>query len=186
MYGIRKPLKSWNPIWTNFHFYAQLAKDAWHTERWQDKLTIWFRPTGWRPEDMEKRFPLAKFDASTFKKFDINMPALTIWYSLLQHIIIVAVVYLYMKNITGMNMTEQLSGGAFIIVSLLSIGGLLEGRQWALWLEYLRYFVLLLVAYQLSLPNHVFIILAAISLLSFSLVSFIKPLKADTVQVKAE
>ena len=135
---------------------------------------------------MEKRFPLAKFDASTFKKFDINMPALTIWYSLLQHIIIVAVVYLYMKNITGMNMTEQLSGGAFIIVSLLSIGGLLEGRQWALWLEYLRYFVLLLVAYQLSLPNHVFIILAAISLLSFSLVSFIKPLKADTVQVKAE
>jgi hypothetical protein len=24
-------------------------------EKWQDKFTIWFKPTGWRPENFEEK-----------------------------------------------------------------------------------------------------------------------------------
>jgi hypothetical protein len=28
-----------------------LISDAWRAENWKDKFTIWFKPTGWRPEN---------------------------------------------------------------------------------------------------------------------------------------
>ena len=31
-------------------------------EKLIDKVKIWFMPTGWRPKDVEKRFPLRQFD----------------------------------------------------------------------------------------------------------------------------
>ncbi len=57
VYGTIKPLRSWNPIWANLSFYAELARDSWHTRSWADKLRRWFAPPGWRPADVAARFP---------------------------------------------------------------------------------------------------------------------------------
>ncbi len=62
VYGTRKPLRSWNPLWANLEVYAALAFDSWHTRRWSDKLRVWFKPPGWRPADVAARFPAAVFD----------------------------------------------------------------------------------------------------------------------------
>ena len=35
-----------------------ILKDAWHAERYFDKVRIWFMPTGWRPADVKEKFPL--------------------------------------------------------------------------------------------------------------------------------
>ena len=35
-------------------------EDAWHAERYFDKIRIWFMPTGWRPVDVKEKFPLLK------------------------------------------------------------------------------------------------------------------------------
>ncbi|OUS00618.1 hypothetical protein A9Q81_10325 [Gammaproteobacteria bacterium 42_54_T18] len=32
-----------------------LAKDSVATENWQDKITLWFKPTGWRPNDCQQQ-----------------------------------------------------------------------------------------------------------------------------------
>ena len=52
VYGTRSPLNSWDPLWANFEVYVALARDAWRTKRWQDKLLIWFKPPGWQPADL--------------------------------------------------------------------------------------------------------------------------------------
>jgi len=70
IYGVRRPLHSLNPIVANLQVWRSLASDAWHTKSLQDKLRIWFMPTGWRPEDLTISKPMAKADLSKFEKFD--------------------------------------------------------------------------------------------------------------------
>ena len=54
VYGVKRPLRSWNPIKINFSHLFLLIRDAWRTTNFIDKFKIWFMPTGWRPEDVEK------------------------------------------------------------------------------------------------------------------------------------
>jgi len=70
IYGVRRPLHNLNPIVANLQVWRSLASDAWHTKSWQDKLRIWFMPTGWRPEDLTISNPMTKTDLSKFEKFD--------------------------------------------------------------------------------------------------------------------
>ena len=56
VYGTLKPVRTWNPFIINFHHAWNLAKDAWRTEKWSDKIRLWLMPTGWRPEDVSKNF----------------------------------------------------------------------------------------------------------------------------------
>jgi sterol desaturase/sphingolipid hydroxylase (fatty acid hydroxylase superfamily) len=57
IFGVTTPLASWNPLWANLQFYAQLWADARRTGRLWDKLRIWFMPTGWRPADVAAADP---------------------------------------------------------------------------------------------------------------------------------
>lgn len=50
-YGTTRPLDTLNPVRANLQHWAMLARDTVTTARWQDKLSLWFRPTGWRPAD---------------------------------------------------------------------------------------------------------------------------------------
>lgn len=52
VFGVTTPPKSWNPLTTVIHIYALLWADAKAATNWSDKLTIWFRPTGWRPRNL--------------------------------------------------------------------------------------------------------------------------------------
>ena len=64
VFGVRKPLANWNPFWANLHVYDYLLFDAVRTRRWRDKIGIWFRRTGWRPADVDARFPKRRSDSS--------------------------------------------------------------------------------------------------------------------------
>ena len=66
VYGTRKALNSWDPLWANVHGYTDLLKDSWHTQRWSDKLRVWFKHPGWRPADVAERFPRAAFNLNDF------------------------------------------------------------------------------------------------------------------------
>jgi sterol desaturase/sphingolipid hydroxylase (fatty acid hydroxylase superfamily) len=41
VFGIRGPLKSWNPVKALTHVYVDMFQDSWRTARWQDKLRVW-------------------------------------------------------------------------------------------------------------------------------------------------
>jgi len=52
IFGVRKPLANWDPIRANLQVYEYLLFDARNAQSWKDKLSIWFRRTGWRPADV--------------------------------------------------------------------------------------------------------------------------------------
>jgi len=58
VYGTLKPVQTWNPIIINYKHMWQLAKDCWRTRSFFDKVRVWFMPTGWRPEDVKKKYPV--------------------------------------------------------------------------------------------------------------------------------
>jgi alkylglycerol monooxygenase len=62
VYGTRKPLQSWNPLWANLEVYSALANDSWRARSWADKLRVWFKPPGWRPADAAIHDPKLPFD----------------------------------------------------------------------------------------------------------------------------
>jgi len=77
VYGILGPLGSWDPLWANVHIYAQMARDAWRTRAFLDKLRVLVSRTGWRPSDVAARYPITKRPLADFRRFDppLSRPA---------------------------------------------------------------------------------------------------------------
>jgi alkylglycerol monooxygenase len=152
-YGIRKALKSWDPLWANVHVYSQLFKDCWHAKRWQDKLLIWFKRTGWRPTDVEKNYPLGRVDLTKFKKFDIPLSLTNKWYSLLQYSLVAFVGLLLMINVAAFTLAEQCLVVLFVIYGSVSVGLVLENNPLAIYLEWLKYSLIILTLMIYPLPE---------------------------------
>jgi sterol desaturase/sphingolipid hydroxylase (fatty acid hydroxylase superfamily) len=138
IFGVRKPLANWNPFWANLQVYDYLLFDARHARRWQDKLGIWFRRTGWRPPDVEERFPRRPVDLAAFEKFDPAVPGTVQQYVLAQFGVAIAATL----GIAGLFAT---SGAKAVLLPcvllwalLYTLGLLNEGRRYAIRFELIR------------------------------------------------
>lgn len=143
VFGVRKPLRSWNPFWANFQVYDYLRFDAVHARRWQDKIGVWFRRTGWRPEDVEERYPKQKADLSSFRKFD---PAMHSWVRLyvVVHLVLAAL------SVLGIGVLFARYGAAAVVApcialwaTLLSLGFLSEMKPYAFPFELARLLIVM-------------------------------------------
>ena len=153
LYGIRKALSSWNPLWANVHVYSQLAKDSWHTARWGDKWRVWFGRTGWRPEDVSQSHPIAKADLSRFKKFDIPLSIHERLYATLQHIGILLITLVFLLNVSALTPIMKWSVAGFIFVSGMTLAAFMENRVWAHVTEWIRQLAMLGVIISGALPT---------------------------------
>ena len=138
VFGVTTPLASWNPIWANLQFYAQLWEDARRTESYWDKLRIWFMRTGWRPADVRARYPLAKPDLSQFRKFEVELDVRQQVYVVLQFSVYVALGSYLMNLESSLPTGALVLGWGAIAFGLFVLGAALENRPWALKLEVVR------------------------------------------------
>ncbi len=138
IFGVTTPLASWNPLWANLQFYAQLWSDARRAERWQDKLRIWFMPTGWRPADVARRYPQAKQDLANFRKFEVPLAWPRQVYVVLQFAVYVALGSYLMNAGARLPQPALLLGALVMGFGLFVLGTSLENRPWAMRLELLR------------------------------------------------
>jgi sterol desaturase/sphingolipid hydroxylase (fatty acid hydroxylase superfamily) len=174
IYGIRKALKSWNPLWANVHVYAQLLKDCWHAKRWQDKLLIWFKRTGWRPADVEQNYPLSKVDLTQFRKFDIQLSLMNKFYSLLQYSLVVFLGLLLIMNVANFTLTEQILIVLFVFYGSISAGLIMENNPLAIYLEWAKYSLILIILMVYTLPEWIELILGISILINGTLLIFKK------------
>lgn len=138
VFGVTTPLASWNPLWANLQFYSVLWQDAVRAESWWDRLRIWFMRTGWRPEDVARKYPQAKPDLSRFTKFEVPLSGGRTLYAALQFVgYVVGGSYLLGAG-EGMSLGAVLLGWGWVAFGLFVIGAWLENRPWALRLELAR------------------------------------------------
>ena len=62
VYGVLKPVSTWNPILINFTHLWGLILDFFRTKSLKEKLLLWFMPTGYRPRDVVEKYPIDKID----------------------------------------------------------------------------------------------------------------------------
>lgn len=121
VYGITRPSRTYNPITINFEHLILLIQDAWRAEKWQDKFTIWFRPTGWRPAGFEEKYPVKKItDPHNYEKF--NPPtskALFIW-SNIQFFILSVIILVSLINYSSIGIIELILLSFFTLVQIFS------------------------------------------------------------------
>jgi sterol desaturase/sphingolipid hydroxylase (fatty acid hydroxylase superfamily) len=143
VFGVRKPLQSWNPFWANLQVYDYLLFDAVRTRRWRDKLGIWFRRTGWRPADMSEKFPKRPTELSAFQKYDPELVPGVQRYTVIQFIVAIL-------QIVWIGMVYSVHGLQAVILPcllfwtlLFSIGMLNDGKRFAPGFEMFRLFVVM-------------------------------------------
>jgi len=139
IFGIRGQLKSWNPVWANLHYYWAMAKDSWHARSWADKARVWIAPPGWRPADVEARFPKSAYDPHRdFHRFDPERNASISWYAFVQFVALIAMSSHFLKVLPKQSMPQNFSYFLVLLAGLTCLGGLLENRRVWLRLEAIR------------------------------------------------
>ncbi|AZF18570.1 sterol desaturase family protein [Pseudomonas sp. R3-18-08] len=138
IFGVTTPLASWNPLWANLQFYAQLWSDARRTENRWDKLRIWFMRTGWRPADVKARYPMTKPDLAQFRKFEVPLDTRQQIYVALQFAVYVGFGSYLMNFAEGLPTAVLVLGWGAMALGLFTLGVALENRPWALKAEGVR------------------------------------------------
>jgi len=152
VYGLTKPLNSWNPIWANLHMWADLWRDMRQAPRWRDGVRVWIARQGWRPPGLPPNPPAPAVDPATAVRYDVRPgPAMTV-YVAAQFVVTLAFAVLVLAF--GERDGDRLVPAVLLVVwSLSNVAGLTEGRRWAVPSEVVRMtFVALLVAAWLTGP----------------------------------
>ncbi|EAT13344.1 sterol desaturase family protein [Bermanella marisrubri] len=155
VFGISTQLKSWNPIWGNLHFITQLMKDAWNTNNYSDKFTLWFRRTGYRPHDVEQRFPITKSNEQ-IEKYDSNLSKTEQWYVFTQLAINFLWVFGFLNLAANLPIQTHFIFGGVLLFSLYSLGLVQERKPWRLYCEIIKFsLVAIAMTTQLQIPTWV-------------------------------
>ena len=144
VYGTLKPALSWNPIWINFQHLYLLARDAYHTQKWQDKLRIWFMPTGWRPKDVSILFPIVSREINTRKKYkptyNFNWKVIAV----IHFAAITIMLFFLLSKFSDLSFGIQINFSLLIFFSIFGFTALMDYHSWAPTFEIFRGIVSLL------------------------------------------
>lgn len=142
VYGITKPLASWNPVWANVHHYVDLARASRSAPSFGEAIKLWWKGPGWQPAWVREALygkpfvsPLSHGPAG---KYDARPPGGLTGYALLQFVVaLLAAVFLLFR-------AEHLAAAArgllalWVVWSVVAVGALFDRRGWALRCELAR------------------------------------------------
>tara|TARA_B100001996_G_scaffold367519_1_gene339232 strand:+ start:120 stop:1361 length:1242 start_codon:yes stop_codon:yes gene_type:complete len=139
VYGVLKPVNTWNPIFINFQHAYHLIQDAYNTRSIKDKLRLWFMPTGWRPSDVIEKFPRPIItDLENRVKYNHNYSNKFKWIALFHFISINILVFFFLSNFSYLSTSFQISFGFVIFASIFGFTSFLDLYAWASKFEIFR------------------------------------------------
>ncbi len=139
VYGTLKPVHTWNPVIINFKHLWQLLKDAWHAERYFDKLRIWFMPTGWRPSDVKEKFPLLEVtNPAKQLKYNTNNSGWLFAYSWTQLVITHFLLFHLLIIFSSHSNTMNYLYAVVLLLSVFSFTSMLDNSNFAFFAELLK------------------------------------------------
>ena len=139
VYGVLKPVQTWNPFLINFQHLWRLSKDAFYTNDWKAKLYIWFKPTGWRPDDVKEKYPIEIIkDVYSQKKYITKETALNKSWSVFQFIGINITLYYFLTFFTELSPSNRIGIGVIIMLSIFGFTSVMDGQKWSRLFEIFR------------------------------------------------
>ena len=151
VYGLRKPLNSWNPLWANTHVYWRLLVDFVKIKGIKNKTQLLFKRPGWLPEGYAKTCKATPIDLRS--KYDPPVAGATKAYVFGQFLITVAVSLSLAGLATLASPVELWAAAGFIVLSLFTHGYVLDKRRLAAPLESARLLLAIALAFLLPLGS---------------------------------
>ena len=132
VYGVLKPVHTWNPLIINYQHMWGMIQDAWHTRSWRDKLTLWWKPTGYRPDDVALKYPRTKISTKLpFEKYNPEMSFFKKAWALFQWLCITSMLFFLLSNYESFSSTQSLLMGGLIMISIFGFTSLMDGYLWS-------------------------------------------------------
>ncbi len=128
VYGTRKALNSWDPLWANAQVYAQLAHDSWYARSWADKLRVWLKPPGWRPADVAARFAQPTFRLADVRRFNPPTSRAVQAFACLQFVLLMVGVLAFLWVADAQPLARMAVCWAVLCTGLWALGAMLQGR----------------------------------------------------------
>jgi sterol desaturase/sphingolipid hydroxylase (fatty acid hydroxylase superfamily) len=141
VYGITKPLESWNPLWANLHYWVELWSAARATRRWKDKLRVFLKPPGWLPDDLGGFQPPPPVRAGV-TPYDPPVPKATAVYAVVQFVQILALALVAIAWSAALSWGELALLALGVTWGLVGLGGLFDRARWAGACEWARLLVM--------------------------------------------
>ncbi len=128
VFGITKPLRSFNPLWAQVHYWVEMAQMA-RRGVGLDKVRAWVESPAWKPGG--KAAPPRAVSPSTFEKFDVPMSRKLSLYVGVQFALVIVATFVLMTWQDALGPVGLTLSVAAVIGALVALGGLIEGKPWA-------------------------------------------------------
>jgi sterol desaturase/sphingolipid hydroxylase (fatty acid hydroxylase superfamily) len=137
VFGLRKPLNSWNPLWANTHVYWRMLLDIIKVPGLKNKLLISFKPPGWMPEGSATTCKLQK-PVDLTARYDPPISGFCRYYTFGQFVLTVALSLFVLLNTATLGYGQTSILVTYLAFSYYVHGTWLEARSSARVLEMLR------------------------------------------------
>ncbi|TGL33541.1 sterol desaturase family protein [Leptospira perdikensis] len=134
VYGTVKPLRSFNPVYANVHYYWELIKQAVSAPYFLDKIKVFFKPPGWYPREGSKPsgfLPIPEVSPATFYKYDPKPQPEVRTYTTTWFVLVLLLSFAFLLFVAKFSLISQILVTVWVTLSLLSINALIEGKSWA-------------------------------------------------------
>ena len=133
VYGVKRPVKTWNPFLINFKHLSLLITDAWRANSYKDKLRIWFMPTGWRPADVTEKYPVHYVESmDSFEKFDPAYSSAFVAWSFFQMMSTLALLSFFFYRMGSLPYSQALLYGGFLLVTIFAYTSIMDKKAYGL------------------------------------------------------
>ena len=139
VYGVLKPVQSWNPLWINFQHLWGLALDAWHTKQWRDKFRLWLMPTGWRPEDVKQSHPKTVIaDVTQQQKYAPHYNRSLAYWALFHFCATMGLLLLLLYHFGDLSPLHATAIGVALFAAIFGYTSVLDQYKWSVGFEWFR------------------------------------------------
>ena len=150
VYGTLKPANTWNPVLINYQHAWQILKDAWRTNNWLDRIRIWFMPTGWRPKDVQEKYPIIIEGVHTRSKYNSNASDYLKGWSWFQLIFHNLLMYFLLTQFGKLDVIDIMWYSIFLFVSVFSYTTLMDRHIFAIPAEIIKSIIGVWIIYQIG------------------------------------
>jgi alkylglycerol monooxygenase len=132
VYGVKRPVLTYNPIIINYQHIWQLIKDAFRTKSWLDKALLWFKPTGYRPKDVEESDPIEYIkDPYTYQKYDPKSSIFHHAWSWIQMLVTLALMIHLFSIVDQYPISQLIWYGFFLFVTIFGYTSLMDLNKYS-------------------------------------------------------
>ena len=129
VYGIRKPLGSWNPVWSNLHYYLTIVEKVKSTSLWNERLMAVFGDPAWTPSGVvveETPSPTKE----TYEKFSSSTPWKIKFSGMLTTFIFASFLLFYLGTKNQMSLSYQMIWVAMAVLILGIVGSVWSSSRY--------------------------------------------------------